>query len=51
MIYAAMPDELNTYIDIVLLDSLSLESVNTILEDDEINGLMPILFNLIFYKR
>jgi hypothetical protein len=47
MIYAAMPDELNTYIDIVLLDSLSLESVNTILEDDEINGLMPILFNLI----
>lgn len=47
MIYAAMPDELNTYIDIVLLDSLSLESVNTILEDDEINGLMPILFYLI----
>ena len=34
MVYAAMPDELNTYIDIALLDSLSLEYVNSVLEDD-----------------
>lgn len=34
MVYAAMPDELNTYIDIALLDSISLKYVNTLLEDD-----------------